>query len=117
MKVRYKYGHTDSHEVLDESKDYYLIKLNGVQALPKADYVVVPTETWRDVTGECVFSPDHVQGEEEGRILHKRPGGGDVVVIGHGPTIMWDGYRLRKVENLYNDLHQTYFIVERKETT
>jgi hypothetical protein len=55
MRVRHKWGQLPGeHEVLEESENFYI--LTDYCLLRKRDYEPIPTETWRDVTGECEFS-------------------------------------------------------------
>lgn len=59
--------------------------------LPKSEYVLCPpTEQWSDVTAECEFMNDLQH------IWHRR-GNHSVLVLGHGATNLYDGYRLVKV--------------------
>jgi hypothetical protein len=84
MKVRLKtnwhpgYFRDVQHTVRLNGKEFYLFT-DGSWCTSDS-YEPVPTETWRDVTGECeVFRGDDIK--------H-----GDVFVIGE------EGYRLRKVQ-------------------
>jgi hypothetical protein len=58
MKVRHKRNSNDERyhrEVVDRYGPYYICKdvnIGPLVALPVEDYEPVPSETWRDVTGE-----------------------------------------------------------------
>jgi hypothetical protein len=112
MKVRHKRHLGPHYEVVEESPSYYVVsdgwKTPTIERLlPKSDYEPIPTETWRDVTGECEVQ----EGARGGvRIVH-----GMFYVEGNG------GYRLRKVrikEGQVDDntwINATAFIVEKRE--
>jgi hypothetical protein len=84
-------------EVLEESPRFFLIHwgeempLLYTDAWLKADCVIHPTETWRDVTGECEVQPN-------GEIWHKHKNG--CVTNATYYSVFSDpaGYRLRKVQ-------------------
>lgn len=87
----------------------------GWHYLPKSEYrLCEPPEVWRDVTGECVMNKDN-------QIFHENSPGsyGGNVVLGHGATALFTGYRLRKVQlgDLITDSlsHRKWaFIIEKK---
>jgi hypothetical protein len=130
MKVRHKQSRKDAFQywdVIEESQNFYIVR-NGLYKpgeeqrlvlFSKNDYEPVPTETWRDVTGECNITHDKWPPEKqfgEG-IAHNG-------MVLYEPThwVPQDGYRLRKVHLLKHvypggcQTGQDAFIIEKKET-
>lgn len=80
---QHEYWMAYEHEAPNVKKFYYL---------PKSDYrECAPPERWIDVTGKCTFKDDLQQ------IWHQPPDR-NIVVLGHGATNLYTGYRLRKVQ-------------------
>jgi hypothetical protein len=88
--------------VLEESDSYYIVKTSSnVEAMPKSDWEPVPTETWRDVTAECVVRYCHIEHD-----------GSD---IGSSCYIDGPAYRLRKVQLCKHGDYEHAFIIEKRE--
>ena len=120
MQVRHKKSGMIISPVIDAGS-YYIFEANTFSAstalvdsryaLPKEHYEEVPTETWRDVTGEVELMSDQ----------HWHHGDWSYMAV---PT----GYRLRKVDVVFTPPGSVFetgkmleirhaFIVEKKETT
>lgn len=74
-------------------------------------------QQWKDVTKDCVFR------EEAEQIFHEHTPGsyGGNVVLGHGATKLFDGYRIRKIQvmkvspvNQMQTIQDWAFVVEKK---
>src|SRR5690349_11788939 len=102
MKVRHKLT-SKIYDVIEASSSFYIVPWAGTveSALPVKDCEVLPTETWRKVTGECEWS------DWSGKFLHKADKGKEYWV--EGPD-----YRLRKVQ-LFKPAGHHAFIIEKRE--
>jgi hypothetical protein len=102
MKVRRKNGcfPEATHNVVEESEHYYICNATPFDnyVLRKDDCEPIPTETWRDVTGECEI--------QNGRLVH------GMYFVENNPD-----YRRRKVptHDLYMTNHQMAFIIEKRD--
>lgn len=95
MRIRCKHGYQHTHDVIEESPSFYIVKHDGVHVMLRKDtYEPVPTERWVDVTGECD--------------LESSPTGYTIYHL--GMRLNWDKYRVLKVDSCR-------FAVERKEST
>lgn len=104
----------EGHRVTD--REWLVVGVAGFAAhlLPKSEYrLCEPPEVWTDVTIECVFM------EKQEQIWHQLSHS-SVVVLGHGATNLYEGYRLRKVPVCtgegykHEPTKQWAFIVEKK---
>jgi hypothetical protein len=117
VRVRHKLKMlTNILTVLEESASYYIVvgpQGEGTMAVEKASWEPIPTETWRDVTGECRYL-----GASEER--H-----GDCIAHSEANSIasvcrVYNGYRLRKVQLMtgtdFSASRQWAFIIEKRES-
>jgi hypothetical protein len=89
VKVRHKKRVELPHlEVIEETEKHYIVGAHRpghsvfADVVSKLHYEPVPTETWRDVTGECGLGADEVTLWHEGKGIIARS----------------LGYRIRKVQ-------------------
>jgi hypothetical protein len=110
MKVRSKKDNRVCYTVNNTAYDCYgeqYYAFNGCCGFHLANlFEPVPTETWRDVTGECIVQDGWEGGPKE------------VLTCDLDPVARIEpGYRLRKVptHDLYMTDHKMAFIIEKRE--
>jgi hypothetical protein len=115
VRIRHKRDESGTFPVIDESQLFYVVGDGELgdsytHALPKADWEPVPTETWRDVTGECDMVDQPAKDCYPYSQIFEHEGRGFLKV--------GKGYRLRKVD-LNHGIERVgrdyAFIVEKRE--
>ena len=111
MKVRHKFEQTE-FDLVEASEHFYIVSSPSTYrfVVPKTDFVLIPTDRWQDVTGECRADDNgcvlHHDGEETLQIW--------IPVLRHGFGGRY-AYRLRKVQvPNHGSGMSSYFLVERK---